>query len=213
MRLTYIVAFATIYVMELVTRDAAAQLGVSQRQVQRLARDGRVPSRDLAGRKVLAGRSLLAVSRSTGRGRRWDDSTVAAATELLETGSTERISGSQRSRLRTRLRTISVSELAYQTLGDRVTPWRRTGTAVGEQEREDGLTTTGDGLDVHVVTDAQAHARRERLLEDADGTILLVELTTDAPSAMADIVRYAYGDERVSAAARARVHALQVNLG
>jgi hypothetical protein len=198
--------------MELATRDAAAQLGVSQRQVQRLARGGRVASREIAGRKVLAGRSLLAVSRSAGRGRRWDDDTVAAAAELLEIGSTARISGSQRSRLRARLRTISVPELAYQMLGDRVTLWRPAGNAERGRERADGLTTTGGSLDVYVTADSLAYARRSRLIEDADGTLLLVELATGAPSVMTDIVLYAFGDERESSSARGRLQERQAQL-
>ena len=196
--------------MEVVTRVAASQLGVSQRQVQRLAQNGRVASRAIAGRKVLAGRSLVAVSRSPGRGRRWEDHTVAAAAELLETGSTDRISGSQRSRLRARLRTISVPDLAYQVLGDRVTLWRSARTKVGADERfADGLSTTGERLDVKVTHDAQSLARQTRLLEDADGETLLVEIDTHTPSVIRDIALYAYGDERTSSAARQRIRARQ----
>jgi len=117
--------------MESDTSTAAAQLGLSQRQVQRLARRGRLAHRSIAGGTVVASRSVLAASRATGRGRRWDESTVAAACELLQSGRTARITGSQRSRLRARLRTIPLSDLAYQVLGDRVTMWRATEGLVG----------------------------------------------------------------------------------
>ena len=211
-RLTYLVAGTTISVMEVVTRVAASQLGLSQRQVQRLARSGRVVSRTIAGRTVVAGRSLVAASRSAARGRRWDDRTVAAAAELLESGTTERLSGSQRSRLRGRLRTISVAELAYHVLGDRVTLWRNTRPATGSTSFADGLSTTGEGLDVKVTQNTTATARESRLLEDADGETLLVELDTDAPAVTQDIVLYAYGDERTSSAAKQRIQAQQSNL-
>jgi hypothetical protein len=198
--------------MEIVTHEAASQLGVSQRQVQRLARGGRFVSRTVAGRTVLAGRSLVAVSRSRGRGRRWDDRTVAAAAELLDHGSTESIEGSQRSRLRARLRTISIQELAYQVLGDRVTLWRSTRPSRGAGGLMDGLSSTGEGLEVKVVQNAMSFARRARLLEDADGGVLVIELDTKAPSVVAEVALYAYGDVRASASAQQRVQERQAAL-
>ncbi|MFL1379740.1 MULTISPECIES: hypothetical protein [unclassified Nocardiopsis] len=198
--------------MEIVTQEAASQLGVSQRQVQRLARGGRFVSRTVAGRTVLAGRSLVAVSRSRGRGRRWDDRTVAAAAELLDSGSTETIEGSQRSRLRARLRTISMQELAYQVLGDRVTLWRSTRSSPGAGGLVDGLSSTGEGLEVKVVQNATTFARRARLLEDADGGVLLIELDTKAPSVVAEVALYAYGDVRTSNIAQQRVQERQAAL-
>lgn len=199
--------------MEMDTRSAATQLGLSQRQVQRLARSGRVVSRDVAGRTVVAGRSLVAASRTAARGRRWDERTVAAACDLLDHGGTERISGSQRSRLRARLRTIPVADLAYQVLGDRVTLWRNTRPGTDSPgESVDGLSATGSRLNVAVAQDAAGFARQTRLLEDADGDTLLVELDTDASAVIEDIALYAYGDERTSSAAKRRIEGRQVNL-
>jgi len=199
--------------MEMDTRSAAAQLGLSQRQVQRLARRGRVVSRAVAGRTIVAGRSLVAASRTAARGRRWDERTVAAACDLLDHGETERISGSQRSRLRARLRKIPVANLSYQILGDRVTLWRSTRPATGSPgESVDGLSATGSRLEVAVLQDAAGFARQTRLLEDADGDTLLVELDTDAPAVIEDIALYAYGDERTSSAARQRIVARQARL-
>lgn len=199
--------------METITREAASQLGVSQRQVQRLAHAGRVMSRDVAGRKVISQKSIVAASRSMERGRRWDERTVAAAAELLEGGTTERVTGSQRSRLRARLRTVSVAELAYHALGERATLWRRAGQVTARSGSEgDGLTSTGHGLQIKIVKNAAATARLERLLEDTDGDILLVQLDTDAPAVIEDIALYAYGDTRTSSAAQRRIEALRVAL-
>jgi hypothetical protein len=199
--------------MEVTTRSAAAQLGLSQRQVQRIARSGRLVNRTVAGRTVVAGRSLVALSRSAARGRRWDEQTVAAACELLERGATDRISGSQRSRLRARLRTISLASLAYQVLSDRVTLWRSTRPAADTvDEVADGLSSTGERLDVKVTRDAKAFARQTRMLEDADGQTLLVELDTDALALAEDLALYAYGDERTSSAAGHRIQARQASV-
>ncbi len=194
--------------MEVVTRTAASQLGLSQRQVQRLARSGRMVSRAVAGRTVIGNRSLVAMSRSMGRGRQWEDQTAAAAAELLENGITVRITGSQRSRLRGRLRTIAMPELAYQMLGARVTLWRSTRLAADSNARTtDGLSATGEHLNVEIVRDAAAFARHSRLLEDPEGDTLLVELDTDAPAVVEDVALYAYGDARTSSAARQRIEA------
>lgn len=199
--------------MDQTTRAAAANLGLSQRQIQRLAQSGRVASRDVAGRKVVSQRSLVAVSRSKERGRRWDAQTVAAAAELLEHGNTERVTGTQRSRLRARLRTITAAELSYHALGDRVTLWRGAGrTSTASTPTVDGLTATGERLQVNVVPNAKVTARRERLLEDTAGDILFIEIDTGAPVVIEDIALYAYGDTRTSAAARQRLEARQETL-
>ncbi len=189
--------------MELATRRAAEQLGMSQRQVQRLAESGRVVSRSIAGRTVVASRSLVALTRANGRGRRWDERTVAAAAELLETGNTDNIVGSQRSRLRARLREMDVSELAYHVLGDRGSFWRGAQT----EARTDGLSATGASITVTITDDAHATARRNRLLEDPDGTLVLIELATGAATVIEDLALYAYGDARTSSAARERIEA------
>lgn len=196
--------------MEVTTGAAASQLGVSQRQVQRLARSGRIIHRSVAGRTVVAGRSLVAASRSAARGRRWNERTVAAACELLEHAKTEWISGSSRSRLRARLRTISLAELAYQVLGERVSLWRSTRpTREMPDASADGLSTTGTRLEAKVTQNAAALARQARMIEDIDGNMLLIELDTDTPGVVEDIALYAYGDERTSSAARQRIQARQ----
>lgn len=199
--------------MEIPTGTAASQLGVSQRQVQRLARSGRIIHRSVAGRTVVAGRSLVAASRSMARGRRWDERTVVAASELLEHGVTEQVSGSQRSRLRARLRRMSVAELAYQALGERVSLWRSTQSAAAARNTSvDGLSAAGSRLEVTVTQNAAALARQTRMIEDADGETILIELDTDAPGAVEDIALYAYGDERTSSAASQRIEARQATL-
>jgi len=199
--------------MEMTTRSAALQLGVSQRQVQRMAQSGRISHRSVAGRTVVSGRSLLAVSRSTTRGRRWEERTVQAACELLQRGSTDCIDGTQRSRLRARLRNISVADLALHVLADRVSLWRTTQQeTVSNLELTDGLSSTGETLTIKVTEDAAALARKLRLLEDADGDVLIVELGTSAPAIVADIALYAYGDERTSSAARQRLQARQAEI-
>ena len=138
---------------------------------------------------------------------------MQAACELLQRGSTDRIDGSQRSRLRARLRNISVADLALHVLADRVSLWRSTQQeTVSNRELDDGLSSIGETLTIKVTEDAAALARKLRLLEDADGNVLIVELETSAPAIVADIALYAYGDERTSSAARQRLQALQAEI-
>lgn len=142
------------------------------------------------------------------RGRRWNEQTVQAACELLERGSTECISGSQRSRLRARLRDTSAAELALHVLADRVSLWKTTQREASlNSELADGLSSTGESLTIKVTKNGTALARKLRLLEDADGDFIIVELGTSAPAIVADIALYAYGDERTSSAARQRIEA------
>lgn len=192
--------------MESATRTAALQLGLSQRQVQRMTRAGRLAHRDIAGRTLVSSRSVLAASRSRGRGRPWEENTVRAACELLECGETTAMSGSQRSRLRARLRELSVDALAHQVLGARVSLWRATAASPSSIGDGDGsLTATGSSVHVAVTASADDLARQWRLINDATGQTVLVELDTTATAVVTDIALYAYGDERSSSAARERL--------
>jgi hypothetical protein len=91
--------------------------------------------------------------------------------------------------------------------------WRSTGT-LGQVNNaiDDGLTTTGVGFNAKVTESSRDYVRRNRLIEDLDGDVAVVELTTDAASAVEDIALYAYGDPRTSAAARERITKLQYRL-
>lgn len=199
--------------MELETLIASTELGVSQRQIQRLSNTGRLAGRNIAGRKLISGRSVVAASRSTGRGRYWSDRTVAASAELLTTGNTDQLSGSELSRHRSRLKKASVAELSYQLLSGRVTLWRAT-SATNQTDfvEANGLSATGRSLDVKVTASSRLYARRHRLVEDSEGDVALVELATDEPDAVAEIALYAYGDIRTSASAHDRIAERQKQL-
>lgn len=187
--------------MELTTFEAAQELGMSQRQVQRLVDCGRLAGRAVAGRTVVGGRSVLAARRSAGRGRRWADGVASAALELMEIGSTDRLMGRELSRTMARLGEQELYEIAYHVLGARVTLWRRTRPG-GAVTALTGLSQSGSGLDVVVSADASTYARRERLIEDTDGDTVIVELTTRAHETLIELALYAYGDSRTSAVAR-----------
>lgn len=123
------------------------------------------------------------------------------------------VTGSRKSRLRSRVRDITAADLAHQVLGARVSLWRATAaTPTSLGSTDESLTSTGATLRVVVTPDARIRAREARLLDDPDGDVILVELDTDAAAVVADIVLYAYGDERTSSAARNRIRDRQVRL-
>lgn len=179
-------------------------LSLSQRQVQRLANANRLAASSVAGRTVISGRSVTALERTAGRGRRWNDATVAAALELLSEGATSALQTAPRSRLRARMREIDARELAYQALSGRVSLWRSTSASLMHPgslaSTELGLTGAG-GTRVRSCDDVAEDARRQRLVQDEEGDVVLVALGRAQKLAAEIITLYAYGDARESAAA------------
>lgn len=101
--------------MTLLTVSAAAErLGVSARQVQNLVAHGEL--RQLA-RGVVDGTSVerLLVVRGHSHRRAWSQSTAWGAVSLLSGGDADWMGETQRSRLRSRLRSIDATELVERT--------------------------------------------------------------------------------------------------
>lgn len=190
--------------MKLTSAEAARELKVSQRQVQRHARARVVDVEHVAGRTLVAGRSLRALERAHARGRRWNERTVRAALELFERGSTTIVEGTERSRLKARLRALDLGAIAHQMLAGRVSFWRPTAGARtvsgGVAIDELGLSASGS-LGVEIVEDATRAGRAQRLVRDVEGEIALVELGHDHELAASIIALYALGDEREHSAA------------
>lgn len=122
--------------MELTLSEAASRLGVSTRQAQRLAHEGQLQIVRRVGRSIIVDDSAVAQRRhvSARRGRRWNRSTAWAAIDLVELGTTDRISGSTLTRLKKKLSEISVEEFARLAAGRsrtlRMTQTRRSAAAL-----------------------------------------------------------------------------------
>lgn len=153
--------------MEVTLREAAAQLGVSTRQAQRLAASGRLQVTRWVGRSALIdSESLVAAARtSTGAGgRRWDARTAWAAVDLLEEGRTGRFpsaQGSQLSRLRSRLRDLDAEHLVHLT-ARRATAGRFTRTRRSRSALESALALSGASLLERSLPDLDLAAGRDR---------------------------------------------------
>ncbi|MCL2849046.1 MAG: hypothetical protein FWE61_03235 [Micrococcales bacterium] len=98
---------------ETTTADAAARLGVSQRQVQRLIAAGELSGRRTAGDAwLLDALAVNALARSRpGRGRPWEAATAWGALWLLSGLDAPWLDSRTRSRLAERLRDIDAEEL------------------------------------------------------------------------------------------------------
>jgi len=104
---------------ETTTADAAARLGVSQRQVQRLVNAGRVAARRTAGDAWLV--DALAVNTLSrtrpGRGRPWEPPTAWGALWLLSGLDAPWIDRRTMSRLSARLRQVDAETLVHMCRG------------------------------------------------------------------------------------------------
>lgn len=195
--------------MRVSVSEAAQLLGVSSRQARRYASSGRISSSRIGHQYAVASRHLLAVQRTGHRGRRWERLTQDAALDLLSSGQTRRLTGSELSRLKHRLRTMEVSALCGQVLDSRVS--LRSGSSVTRLHdsvnvsSELGLTATGS-LEIVVSADAEAFVRHERLALDEDGRIAVVAGEAQHSTVLSILTLFAYGDTRESSAAHTWLH-------
>lgn len=204
-----------ISVMELTVAETARQYGRSDRFVQRSLAEGRLSGHRRLGRQVtIDDIAARAWARSLGRGRVWADATAAAAMDLLETGATERLDASARSRLRSRLRSMTVQEIAHAVGG--IGPWARYrgevpagSTRIGPSalsSAELGLVDGGDWMTFIRTDDLDAFEVDNDVVLDADGNIGVVEREpVDDRRSRALLDTYLLGDARQSASAAMRL--------
>ncbi|MGY5036042.1 hypothetical protein ACWC9U_35600 [Streptomyces sp. 900116325] len=95
--------------------DAAAALGVTSRQVERLAQAGDVVVTRRVGRSLLLDSSSVHRCAQMGRrrGRPWSEQAAWGALALLSGGSVDWLQSAHRARLRDRLRRSTADEVAY----------------------------------------------------------------------------------------------------
>jgi excisionase family DNA binding protein len=199
--LTEIVAKANNYVMpEMSTAEAARRLGVSRREVQRLARSG-----DLAATRTIGDAyvidPLAANARARAeveRGRPWSPEVAWAALWLISGLEVTWLDYYQRRRLDQRLANITVDRLLAATRRRAtVTRYRGARTALSEARRSvilSGISASGSlrtdlAADASLVdgyadeSQSRALVRRWELAPDPEGTIVI--RTTD----VSDVLR------------------------
>jgi len=191
--------------MHLSTSQAAVELGISPRQLRRTVVAGRIVATKYGTSHAFSPRQLQALERTAHRGRNWTDPSCRAALDLLATGETSELIGTERSRLKQRLRNSDVGSLAGQILRGRVSLRRAASpetkssyvsTLVGEL----GL-SAGGGLGVLIARDADRVARKARLGLDDSGDVAVVEGEEVHRRVLEVLALYVYGDARESSAA------------
>lgn len=185
------------------TAEAGRQLGVSVRQVQRLASTGLLTQVGAVGRTMLIdARSVQRVkAQGLRRGRLWSTKAIAATLDLLAHRDTTRLSSVERKRLTARLANLSAEDLVRATRSRAVVRRYRsvesfldrvrgevvlTGAAAIDCDTslamEFGLSHSPKaGVDGYVDTrNADRLIRTCHLIEDAHGNVTLRATTIDS---------------------------------
>ncbi len=203
--------------MRMTTAEAARDLGVSARQIRRQAASGRVASIRYGTARTISTRQVNALARMARRGRDWNETTRSAALDLLSDGTTGALAGSERSRLKKRLRSIELPALSGQILVGRASlrraasesaKARLTPRLLAELE----LTSSASGLGVLVAENSARAARRAGLGLDDEGDVVVIEGAEEHHAVLEALALYVYGDTRESSAAADWVSTRQASL-
>ena len=201
--------------MEMTVAQVARQHARTDRFVQQALRSGALSGHRVLGRTTsLDDVAVQDWSRTLGRGRRWTEQVREAALDLLSTGRTERLSASERSRLRSRLRGMSATDMAHAAGG--LGAWARyRGNAppglvkIGPSAANPGELgiVRGEGWLTFVQTDDLDRFEIDQdVILDADGNVGVIERSTvDDRVARILLDTYLLGDARQSAAAAAEL--------
>jgi len=201
--------------MEMTVAQVARQHARTDRFVQQALRSGALPGHRVLGRTTSVDDvAVQAWSRALGRGRRWTDQVREAALDLLSTGRTNRLSASERSRLRSRLRGMSATDMAHAAGG--LGAWARYRgkspiglVRIGPSAANPGELgiVPGEGWLTFMQTDDLDRFEIDQdVILDADGNVGVIErFTVDDRVARILLDTYLLGDARQSAAAAAEL--------
>ncbi len=182
--------------------DAARELGVSERQVRRLVEGGQLTAERVGGRYALYENDVFSRKRVKARGRNWSINARKAALDFLATGRTERIEGSQRSRLKARLRAMEVGELANRLLAGDVAMFE---SGKPSQEMQSDIASELGLVDTRTKTLVTERRRRaiasHRLTPNPNGNVAVIEGEYEHRRVLEALVLYSHGDDRERAAA------------
>lgn len=198
--------------MELTVAQVAGQHARTERFVQQAVRSGDLSALRLVGRLALVDDlAATAWARALAPGRRWSGEVREAALDLLSTGRTARLSSSERSRLRSRLRGMSAAAIAHAAdgLGGGWARYRvvhvpdlpRVGPSAADPAELGMVPGTGWVTFVETEDLGRLELAHDVTL-DADGNLGVVERpVSDVRTARVLLDSYLLGDARMSAAA------------
>lgn len=195
--------------MELTAADAAEIAGVSLRTVQRALADGSLGMARVFGRQVTTDDlAVQAWIRTTSPGRKWSMRTREAGMDLMSGGRGEAVTSSERSRLRSALRRMTVRQIAasswvgtwsrYRTLGD--VDVQFIGPSVVDLAAL-GLVAGEPWMRFAEVVDLDQFEAKQPVTADPDGDLVVIERSHDNRLTRQLVDTYVLGDARESAAA------------
>ncbi|WP_460770552.1 hypothetical protein [Mariniluteicoccus flavus] len=197
--------------MEMTIAQVAQQYDRSVRLVQRSIAGGQLSPLRLVGRQIVIDDvAAVAWSRSSTRGRAWMTRTREAALDLLTTRTTTALVGSELSRLRSSLRTMTAARMAHASGG--LGRWARyrkhgevSGVPVGPSSaslQELGIVEGASWMSFLAVPDLDDFEMSHDVMLDADGDLGVLERgASDLRWARVLLDTYLLGDGRSSAAA------------
>jgi hypothetical protein len=175
---------------DLMTKDAALVLGISQRQVTELLRAGRLTGEQLQDGTWLVSRRSIGERRSlhTGAGRAWSASSSWALLDELSGRAAEGLSQSTYDRMKRRIRTTSADEMARK-VATRMTVHRYAADSLAKTTAELVLTGTSaaEVIDRALTSETRkvegyvregqldGFVRRHLLTPDAGGDVTIYE--------------------------------------
>lgn len=184
------------------TVEAAAELGISDRQVRRAVEGGHIQAEHVAGRLALYEKQVYAYKRARRRGRNWSGETRLAALDMLNGIKTEHIAGSQKSRLKARLRGMDAAALASHILADVAVTYDSGGReVVGDSALHSELGLVGAFTQVLVAHGSKREAAKRRLARNHNGNVIVIEGDAKHQCALEAAALYTHGDTRERAAA------------
>lgn len=197
--------------MELTIADVSDLAHADPQLVRRAIRDGFLqPLRRIGPTVVIDDLAATSWIRSIATGRRWAPEVREAAFDLASSGHTDRLSSSERSRLRARLRHITAAEFAHAAggLGGTWARYRTTAGDVGDPIGPNVIDLAGlgivpghSGIRFAATESLDALELRNDLTLDSYGNLGVVEREADPRLARALLDTYLLGTDRESRAA------------
>jgi len=198
--------------MELTVAQTAALTHTDAQLVRRAIRDGLLAAlRRIGQTTVIDDIAATAWKRAVARGRLWTDEVREAALDLASIGKTDRLSYSERSRLRARLRAITAAEFAHAAGGvgggwGRYASSHNIGAPIGPDAVDLsalGIVAGDVGIHFARVDDLDSLELHNDVRLDAYGNLCVVERRADDRTARILLDTYLLGGSRESAAAAA----------
>ena len=182
--------------------QAAAELGMTDRQVRRVVDAGHIQAERIAGRLALYENQVLSYKHAHAQGRQWLDSTRLAALDMLSGIETERLTGSQKSRLKARIRGMDSNALARRILGHTVSMYDAGASeAAIDSALADELNLVGEWTKVLVARNSKREAAKRRLVSNPNGRVAIIEGDAEHRRALEAFALYSFGDTRERTAA------------